>query len=180
MNTRLITLIAGWVVGFLLTAACNRGNPDQLPVDFVRDRVVCEECGMALSDPRYSVQVVHPKGTPYFFDDIGCAVVWMRNKSWRQKARTWVKDVNTKEWIEAQNANWRFGDENTPMGYGFAATLSPVKDRLDFETVQKWIYIGKTMIHRNALKHLGLGHPYPVGRSPNQQKTDTRPKIKGN
>jgi len=146
---------------FLLIIACKGGNDEQLPVDFVWDRVACEECKMALSDPHYSAQVIDPNGKAYYFDDIGCAILWLRRQPWKEKARTWVNDFKTKEWIEAQKANWISEDPQTPMGYGFAATLSPVEDALDYETVKKWMFIGKTLVNENIAKHLGTGHQQP-------------------
>lgn len=145
----------------LLISGCNRGNPDQLPVEMVWDRVVCEQCRMALSDNRYAVQAIHPNGKPYFFDDIGCAVLWLRKKDWADQARVWVNDVETTEWIEAEKANWIYGDQKTPMGYGFAATMTPVEKPMDYQMVKKWIYIGKTLVHDNRSKHLGAGHETP-------------------
>jgi hypothetical protein len=47
------------------------------------------------------------------------------------------------------------------MGYGFAATLAPVKNALDFETVNKWMFIGKTLVNENVVKHLGTGNNQP-------------------
>ncbi len=138
----------------LLAMACDPGNKEQLPVDFVWDREICEECKMAVSDPRYSVQVIDPDGKAYFFDDIGCSIFWRSRQPWKEKSRVWVNDVKTKEWIEAKKALWVYGDPKTPMGYGFAATLSPVEDALDFETVTKWMFIGKTLVNENRRKHL--------------------------
>lgn len=152
MNLRNVTYTL--LICLILVSACNRGNDEQLPVDFVWDRVACEECKMALSDKRYSVQIIHPDGRPYFFDDIGCAVLWIRKKPWKDKARTWVNDVNTKKWIEAEKANWIYGDPLTPMGYGFAATMEPVKKPMKYKTVKKWIYIGKTLVRENSAKYL--------------------------
>jgi len=154
---------ASFVFYFLLFCAflgrCKSGNEEQLPVDFVWDRVACEECKMALSDPHYSAQVINPDGKAYFFDDIGCAILWLRRQPWKDKARTWVNDVKTAEWIDAEKARWIYGDPKTPMGYGFAATLSPTepddKQALDFETVKKWMFIGKTLVNENLVKHLG-------------------------
>ncbi len=139
---------------FLILISCKGGNQDQLPVDFVWDRVACEECKMALSDPHYSAQVIDPDGNPHYFDDIGCSILWLRQKNWKNNARTWVNDVKTTEWIEAEKANWVYGDPKTPMGYGFAATLSPVENRIDYTTVKKWMVIGKTLVNENKVKHL--------------------------
>ena len=53
------------------------------------------------------------------------------------------------------------------MGYGFAATLSPVENALDYETVKKWMFIGKTLVNENLVKHLGTGDKQPgVGKEP--------------
>jgi len=152
---------------FLLIIACKGGNEEQLPVDFVWDREACEECKMALSDPHYSAQVIDPNGGAYYFDDIGCAILWLRRQPWQDKARTWVNDVKTTEWIEAKKANWISGDPQTPMGYGFAATLSPVEDALDYETVKKLMVSGQTLVNENLKKHLGTSDKQPsVGKPP--------------
>jgi hypothetical protein len=147
--------------------ACKGGNEEQLPVDFVWDRVACEECKMALSDRHYSAQVIDHNGQAYFFDDIGCAILWLQRQPWKDKARTWVNDVKTAEWIEAKKAYWLSGDPQTPMGYGFAATLSPVENALDYETVVKRMVGGNTLVNENLKKHLGTGHQHPrVGKQP--------------
>ena len=104
--------------------------------------------------PHYSAQVIDPNGRAYYFDDIGCAILWMGRQPWKDKARTWVNDVKTKEWVDAERANWIYGDPKTPMGYGFAATLSPVENAMDYETVKKWMVIGKTLVNENLVKHL--------------------------
>jgi len=158
-------------VCLLCLSSCKKGNREQLPVDFVWDRVVCEECKMALSDPHYSAQVIDPDGNPYYFDDIGCAILWLRRQPWQKKARTWVNDVHTKEWIDAEKASWMYGDPKTPMGYGFSATLQPVKKPMTFETVKKWMYIGKTLVRENTARHLGLDNQSPVTVGPSLKRS---------
>jgi len=161
----------------LLFIACKGGNNEQLPVEFVWDRVACEECSMALSDPHYSAQVIDANGRAYYFDDSGCAILWLSRQPWKDSARTWVSDIRTTEWIDAEKANWIYGDPRTPMGYGFAATLSQVENALDYETVKKWVVTGKTLVNQNLLKHLGSGHTRPnVEKQPvfsPEEKTET-------
>ena len=159
------------VLILLILTSCKKGNKEQLPVDFVWDRVVCEECKMALSDPHYSAQVIDTDGQPHYFDDIGCAILWLRRQPWREGARTWVNDVRTGEWIDADKANWTYGDPKTPMGYGFAATNQAVDRSMSFQTVKKWMYIGKTLVRENSARHLGLGHQSPVIVAPGSKKT---------
>ena len=145
----------------LLILACKGGNEEQLPVDFVWDREACQECKMALSDPHYSAQVIDHNGQAYFFDDIGCAILWLQRQPGKDKARTWVNDVRNTEWIEASRANWMVGDPQTPMGYGFAATLSPVENALDYETVKKRMLSGNNLVNENLKKHLSTGNQQP-------------------
>lgn len=157
-SENLFTKAAASLWLFFLIIACNQGNKEQLPVDFVWDRVACEECKMALSDPHYSAQVIDPDGRASYFDDMGCVILWLKRQPWKENARVWVNDVKTTEWIEANKANWVYGDPKTPMGYGFAATLSPVENALDFETVKKWMVIGKTLVNENRVRHLDHGN----------------------
>ena len=165
--TLFVIRATAFVFLILSVFACKGGNEEQLPVDFVWDREDCEECKMALSDPHYSAQVIYPKGKAYFFDDIGCAILWLDRQPWKDEARTWVNDVKTTEWIEAKKANWISGDPQTPMGYGFAATLSQVGNALDYEEVKKSMISGNTLVNENRKKHLGTGHQQPrVGEKP--------------
>ena len=158
----------------LVLSGCKGGNPEQLPVDLVWDRVVCEQCKMAVSDRRYGVQVIDDQGNAYFFDDIGCAILWLSGKPWKDRARTWVNDVNTGEWIEASRANWIYGDPRTPMGYGFAATMQPVADPMDFQTVVRMMLAGKHLANENLTRHLKTspdrtGNNQPASSSGEQQ-----------
>lgn len=154
MEIRRLEKKAVFVIMLLLLIGCQKSNEEQLPVDFVWDRVVCEECRMALSDHHYSAQVIDPNGKAYFFDDIGCTILWLQRQSWQDQSRTWVNDYKTTEWIEAKKANWIYGDPRTPMGYGFAATLSQIEDALKYETVKKWMIVGKNLVNENRSKHL--------------------------
>ncbi len=136
-----------------IIVSCSDSNKEQLPVDFVWDREVCERCKMAISSHNYSVQVIDGKGEALFFDDIGCSILWLNEQALKDKVRIWVNDVKTTEWIEAKNAHWISGDPNTPMGFGFAATLSPVTDSLNYEMVKKQVLSGNTLANTNMEKH---------------------------
>ncbi len=145
--------IASLGILLALITGCEKKNLEQQPVKLVWDRETCEQCAMAVSDRRYAVQVIEPNGKAHFFDDIGCALTWLENQEWGKGSRTWVSDVNTNEWIDAEKANWRFGDPNTPMGYGFAATLNPVENALEFDTVQQMIADNRSLRHHHQAKH---------------------------
>ncbi len=178
-KTSFVFLILVSVVLFL--PSCKGGkNKEQLPVKFVYDRTVCEECKMAISDPRYAAEVIEPNGKAHFFDDPACAILWLSKRPNIGKVRIWVKDVKTLKWIEADKAHWIYGDPHTPMGYGYAATASPVKKALDWDTVKKYVLIGKTLVNENLARRLDVkGEAQPsVANRPGTETTPEPQKKK--
>lgn len=151
------------ILAALLIMGCVKENKEQLPVEFTWDRDACQECGMIISDHAYASQVIDPSGKGHVFDDIGCAMNWLKDKPWQKDARIWVSDVKTERWIEAKTANWSFGNPNTPMGYGFTATASPLGNPMTFDEVRRRIETGETLHghHGNHADHGGAGHDAP-------------------
>ena len=129
----------------LLLSACS-GPPDNGPVEVKWDRDVCARCSMVLSDRYHSAQV---RATPeqgkrskvYKFDDIGCAMIWLADKPWRDNPKTefWVNDHRNGAWIDARTAFYVAG-QVTPMEYGFGAQSEPVVNALNFEQAQQQIF----------------------------------------
>ncbi len=152
MDTKWLMKI-GILLSLCLFIGCTNSNKEQLAVEFVWDREVCEECKMAVSDPHYAAQVIDPEGKPHYFDDIGCAFIWKKRHPMQGQERTWVNDFKTTEWIDAKKANWLHGTHKTPMGYGFAATLSQAENAVDFETIKQMMLNGKNIAKKNMEKH---------------------------
>jgi len=87
------------------------------------DRDMCERCKMAISERKFAVQIIDPKtGKDYKFDDLGCAVLWLKEEKipWAAQAIIWITDAKTGAWIDARKAKYVSGTI-TPMAYGFAA-----------------------------------------------------------
>jgi copper chaperone NosL len=137
--------------GFALTpiaamlAACGRSNlPDGL-AETKWDRDTCTRCGMVLSDRRFAAQA---KGGPqernFKFDDIGCAVFWLKDQSWGREAATriWVTDLSSRgddvKWLDAKKAQY-LGGKTSPMGYNFGAVAMAQPGSLDFETMREHV-----------------------------------------
>lgn len=152
----LMVLLLGLLLGLTLTA-CEKKNPNQMHEEVTWDRDICEHCAMVLSDRRFAAQVVHPNGKAYLFDDMGCALAWVEDKAWMGQARFWTSDYKDNLWIDASTANWQFGNQQTPMGYGFYATRRPLENSLTFEEVKLLFYNDQTMRHQ----HQGAGHKQP-------------------
>jgi copper chaperone NosL len=133
---------------FLLTLAACQKEVDFSPRKPNYDRDVCHVCKMGITDAPYEVQAINERGEVRWYDDIGCLAEDMRehdfNKWKGQKYKIWINDAETGEWIDAEKAWYRFGDE-TPMGYGYGALKEKTADTLyDFKTVIQRINEGKT------------------------------------
>lgn len=100
---------------------------------------------------KHGVQIINiQNGKKYKFDDIGCAILWVKeeNINWIDNAKIWITDVKTGKWIDARTA---FYDtlNITPMGYGFAAherkeDIEEGLQIIDFnDVIEKVIEIGR-------------------------------------
>ncbi len=124
-------------VSLLLLSACG-GGQDTGTVEVRWDQDICERCRMMLSEPHFAAQIRYfPKGKRskvLKFDDIGCAVTWLEDKSWKNDNRTeiWVADHRSGEWINAKTASY-MTKSSTPMGYGLGAQQEANEAGLNFE-----------------------------------------------
>jgi len=127
------------VLCLLFLSGCD-SKIDTSAKDVKLDRDVCERCKMVISDKDYNAQVVNPKdGKRYFFDDIGCALLWIDEQKieWASVAVIYVADADTTKWIDAKAAFYTDG-ANSPMRFGFAAHAKvPEGEHRSFSQVVK-------------------------------------------
>jgi hypothetical protein len=122
---------------FVLLTGCS-GGPATGPVEVHWDRDACERCRMVLSDRYHSAQVREPlaegRSRVHRFDDIGCAILWLEDKPWRDDpaAEFWVTDYASGEWIDGRTATYLEG-QVTPMEFGLGARPDPVPGGLTLE-----------------------------------------------
>ncbi|HIP60790.1 MAG TPA: hypothetical protein EYH01_10230 [Campylobacterales bacterium] len=106
------------------------------------DRDMCVRCKMVVSDRQYAAQTTDPTtGRAYYFDDIGCVVLWLEEDkiAWAERAIIWVTDVNSGEWINAREAKWST-ISITPMAFGYAAHKAgsePRSEIIDYDEMAK-------------------------------------------
>lgn len=141
-----------------LLSAC--GQQDETgPVEVRWDKESCARCAMAVSDHNFAAQVRGAESGKrtqvYKFDDIGCAVIWLDQQSWKDDPRTevWVADYRDGNWIEARMASY-VTDKITPMGYGLGAQAEAADGGLDFAAASKRVY----EVEQGAHKHRGHMH----------------------
>ena len=142
MSTR--SLILSIALLLLLLSGCS-GDPGTGPKEPRWDRDACERCRMVLSDRHFSAQIRYlPEGKKrtkvLWFDDIGCAALWLEDKPWKDASKTeiWVTDHRSGEWIDARKATY-VRDKITPMAYGLGAQDDPITDGLNYEQAKQHI-----------------------------------------
>jgi len=147
MNLSRIKFLAGLTLllsMLSLLSACSK-EAETGPGKVRWDRETCERCLMAVGDRNFAAQI--RGGQPgeetqlHKFDDLGCAVIWLDQQSWKDSPKTeiWVNDFKTGEWIDARGAAY-VKDQLSPMNYGLGAQLQATPDSLDFKQARKHIY----------------------------------------
>lgn len=111
---RLLLLIAMFAA--VLATACDDGSAALEPA---WGKQACAHCAMVLSDKRFGAQLVASDGERYFFDDVGCMVLYAEQHG-LTSARAWVRDAGTGRWVDAQRARYVAGAAS-PMDFGFEA-----------------------------------------------------------
>lgn len=124
---RRLTRVGGlWVVVLgLLLAACGGGaDIANEPPEIIYGQDVCSECNMIINEANYASAYWTADGEARRFDDVGEMLKFMHENS-EERASTWVHDVNTAEWLRAEEA-WFVMSAGlmTPMGTGVAAVAN--------------------------------------------------------
>ena len=108
----------------LLTAVSTLrcGDARVEPVEIVFDEEVCSRCRMAVSVPSFAAEVVGTDGSIDYFDDIGCMVLWTKDRKVPEDSGLFVVDYQNGNWLDARDACFvRSEALDTPMGFGIAA-----------------------------------------------------------
>jgi len=145
----------GWVWLLLALTACS-GDSGNGPLEVKWDRVPCERCRMVLSDRMHAAQVrIHPADGPsrvFFFDDLGCALVWLQEQPSRDDPATelWVTDWRDGQWIDAQSASYLPG-QRTPMGYGLGAQATAAEGAMNLAQAREAILVREAGHHDHVV-----------------------------
>lgn len=129
------------VAAALSLVACKSSGLPEGVVEIKWDRDTCTRCSMVISDRRFATEVKGgPKQDNFKFDDIGCALVWLKGQAWGGDAATriWVTDSADRTWLDARRAYY-VGGKVSPMGYNFAAVRNHVAGALDFDTTREHV-----------------------------------------
>ncbi len=139
------------------------------PEEIRWDREICPRCAMVVSDPKFAAQIRRmPAGGPedkkgkselFKFDDLGCAVIWLDERPWKEEAniQIWVTDYQTGDWIDARTASYVTG-LRSPMAYGLGAQPDKIPGVLNFSEAKTHIY----EVEARYNLHDGVIHTTPV------------------
>ena len=129
------------------------GNLKKIPLEIVLDKYQDSDCGMVIKDLKYVSQVIAPDGKTWFFHDHGGFIHWLEDKNFKDDAVIWVRTVDTKKYIKAEDAFYSLNDI-TPMGYGFGAYEYAQKNRVAFKVMKLKMLRGETMNNPKIKKQL--------------------------
>ncbi|HJW24741.1 MAG TPA: hypothetical protein VJ576_07565 [Rhodocyclaceae bacterium] len=128
-----------------LSACAKSGWPEGM-AEIHWDRDTCTRCRMVISDRRFAAEARGgPKDDAFKFDDIGCAVFWLKDQPWAKDARLWVADAGSPStavaWLDARKAHYTTG-KTSPMGYNYAAYSLPQAGSQEFGDMREHV-LGK-------------------------------------
>ena len=129
------------------------GNVEQIPLEIVLDKYQDSDCGMIIEDLKYVSQVVSSDGKTWFFHDHGGFIHWLEDKSFKDDVVIWVRTIDTKKYVKAEDAFYSLNDI-TPMGYGFGAYENTKKGSVALNVMRLKMLRGETMNNPKIRKQL--------------------------
>ncbi len=131
-----------------------KGNTEHKTVHIKPKEYQCSECSMSIEDLHYAAQIIKKNGNTYFFDDIGCLILWLQNHS-SDIQRMVTQTQDTHKWIDVKKA-WYSRIAPSPMGYGFAAVENKQEGLIPYEEMKLLMLQGKNL-HDPFVKKKLLG-----------------------
>ena len=143
-------IAAGFALTPLAAALSGCGSKGAWPEGMAEikwDRDTCVRCSRVSSDRRFAAEMRGgEKNIVFKFDDVGCAVFWMRDKAkdypWLTDSATriWVADVagSGERWLEARKAQY-VGGKTSPMGYNHGARSYAEAGSFDFSEMSSHV-----------------------------------------
>lgn len=114
----ILLLTALLAVGLM---ACGGGKSLDEPPEILYGQDICSNCNMIISEENHASAYWTADGEARRFDDLGEMLKYIQSHG-EERASTWVHDVNTAEWLPAEEA-WIVMNTGlmTPMGTGVVA-----------------------------------------------------------
>lgn len=120
-----------------------KGNTSYQAIPIQPKEYQCPECNMDVEELDYAVQLITKEGDTYFFDDVGCVVLWLETHT-PDTQIILTKTLDTHEWIDATKA-WYSRIAPSPMGYGFGAVEHKKEGLVSYEEMKILMLQGKNL-----------------------------------
>ncbi len=129
-------------------------NKERVPLEFKDNTVQCPQCHMYLVGKKHTAQIITNDLKTHFFDDIGCAILWLKEQKIEPQTITfWVFSNDSNRYIDALKASYNSDDE-TPMHYGFGAYENLKEGMIDFNEMRLRMLRGENMSDPKIRKKL--------------------------
>lgn len=112
-----LSILSVCSIGVLLfLGGCGKDEVEPQAIDPETD--ICVNCNMSVPDDQYPTELVLADGKYMKFDDIGCMYKWMEKNPDENIEQGFVRDFNSKEWVDEEDATYVYGMEiETPMSF---------------------------------------------------------------
>ncbi len=151
-------IVIGGLVFYKLESnrdVANELNKEKVPIKIVPNKMQDPQCHMYLSKDEFSMEVITKDLKTHFFDDPGCAILWMKaQKIDPYKVTIWAYSMDSKKWIDAKKAYYSISDFETPMHYGFGAHEKSKKGFIDFNEMRLRMLRGENMTNPKIRKKI--------------------------
>jgi len=161
INVAVFATVIGILVVLLLSFGSDQGakyvyknNKEHKIIQIKPKEYQCSECNMDIENLNYMVELIAQNGNTYFFDDIGCVVLWLKTHT-PTDYRVVVKTIDTQKWMDADKV-WYSRTSPSPMGYGFAPFEKKREGFVSFDTMKMLMLQGKNL-HDPFVKKKLLG-----------------------
>jgi hypothetical protein len=138
--SQLLLVLILSIIGYSIVQEDNpieivKGNLLYKPIPFILEKTDDTICKMLIHSYYGSSQAITKNGDTYFFNDIGCMMIWLEEQPYKESIRLWVYTKDTKRWLNARLAHYTTRDK-TVVGYGFGASERELKDSISFEEMR--------------------------------------------
>ncbi len=130
-----------------------KGNMEMKALSIKLNHTNDTQCAMLIKTNYNAAQVAAPDGRTWFFDDPGCMVLWIKDKSFEKEAKLWAHTIDTKQWIDARKAYFGITDRSE-MGYGFGARAHETNTTIGFEEMRLRMLRGENLTDPKIRKKL--------------------------
>jgi copper chaperone NosL len=111
-------------MGLMAATACRQAVDTTQPPEINYGQDVCDNCNMLISEEKFAAAYWTADGEARRFDDMGEMMSYMQSNP-EDIASVWVHDVNSAEWLPAEEAYFVMNSGlTTPMGTGIVACSS--------------------------------------------------------